>query len=347
MDREGSAAATPKRSGIRHVAQAAGVSAATVSNVLNSPELVAEKTRLRVYEAMREVGYVPNNAARRLRGIPSPLVGAVVLDIANPFFTEVCRGVEDRLLQEGCMLMTCSTDVQPSREQHYLRELEKQGVRGVLITPVADDLEPLLALAGRGIPVVLLDHRADSRLCSVSVDNHWGGRQAAAHLIGLGHRRVAMLSGVVEVQQTAERHAGVRQAFQEAGMDPDLAVMDVRVPVPDVTTGAEAALDQLLADPHPPTAIICFNDAAALGVVGGLSDRGVAVPREMSVVGYDDVAFASRLSPPLTTIRQPRQELGRTAAGMVLDEARPGHRHQNLVYRPRLVVRESTAPPCR
>ncbi|MFG1944047.1 LacI family DNA-binding transcriptional regulator [Nonomuraea sp. NPDC048826] len=333
---------------MRHVAKEAGVSPTTVSNVLNNPELVAEETRRRVHEAMERVGYLPNDAARRLRGVPSPLVGAVTLDIAGPFFTEVCRGVEDRLLQDGCMLMTCSTDLQPGREQHYLQELEKQGVRGVLITPVEADLEPLVTLAGRGVPVVLLDHRAaDGRLCSVSIDNQWGGEQVAAHLIGLGHRRIALLSASIDVQQTTERHAGVRTAFRKAGLDPGRGVLDVRVPSPDITLTAAAALEDVLSAADPPTAILCLNDAAALGVIGGLRERGIAVPGEMSVVGYDDVAFAAQLAPALTTVWQPKRELGRVAAELLLDEARPGHRHQRLVYRPRLVVRESTAPPCR
>ncbi|MFI7454329.1 LacI family DNA-binding transcriptional regulator [Nonomuraea sp. NPDC049714] len=347
MNGDASTGSTPRRSGMRDVAKEAGVSPTTVSNVLNNPELVAEGTRRRVHAAMERVGYLPNSAARRLRGLPSPLVGAVTLDIASPFFTEVCRGVEDRLLQDGCMLMTCSTDLQPGRERHYLQELEKQSVRGVLITPVESDLEPLVALAGRGVPVVLLDHRSDGRLCSVSIDNQWGGEQVAAHLIALGHQRIALLSAAIEVQQTGERHAGVRRAFLNAGLDPATGVLDVRVPSPDITMTAAAALEEMLGASDPPTAILCLNDTAALGVIGGLRERGIAVPGDVSVVGYDDVAFAAQLSPPLTTVWQPKRELGRVAAELLLDEARPGHRHQKLVYRPRLVVRESTAPPCR
>lgn len=337
----------PQRRSMRHVAQAAGVSLATVSNVLNNPELVSEETRRKVEAAIHRVGYVPNNAARRLRGAPSSLVGVVTPDLANPFYTEVCRGVEDRLLQDECMLMACSTDVQLSRERHYLRELEKHGVRGVLVTPIEPDLAPLLALARRGTPVVLLDHRTDGRLCSVSMNNLWGGEQAGRHLIELGHRRIAMLGAAVETQQTAERRAGVCKAFQDAGLDPDRGVLDVRVPPPDVVAAAEAALDDVLAGPEPPTAIVCCNDLAALGVVNGLRERGIAIPQDISVVGYDDAVFAAQLAPPLTTVWQPKRELGRAAAEMLLDEGRPGHRHQNLIYRPRLVVRGSTAPPPR
>ena len=337
----------PQRRSMRHVAQAAGVSLATVSNVLNNPQLVSEETRRKVEAAIHQVGYVPNDAARRLRGAPSSMVGVVTPDLADPFYTEVCRGIEDRLLQDGCMLLTCSTEVQAGRERRYLQELEKHGVRGVLIAPAGLDLAPLHALARRGTPVVLLDHRTDGRLCSVSVNNVWGGEQAGRHLIELGHRRIAMLNAAVDVQQAVERRAGVRKAFLDAGLDPDRGVLEVRVPPPDVAATADAALDDVLSGPDPPTAIVCFNDLTALGVVGGLRERGVAVPGEISVVGYDDVAFAAQMMPPLTTVWQPKRELGRAAAEMLLDEARPGHRHQNLIYRPRLIVRASTAPPPR
>src|SRR5690606_21323446 len=133
------------------------------------------------------------------------------------------------------------------REQHYLKELEKQGVRGV---PV----------------VLLLDHRSDGRLCSVSIDNHWGGEQVAAHLIGLGHRRIALLGASIEVQQTADRHAGVRSAFVKAGLDPDRGVLDVRVPAPDTTVTAAAALEDVLSAAEPPRAILCRDGAGQLRV---------------------------------------------------------------------------------
>ncbi|MEU4407934.1 LacI family DNA-binding transcriptional regulator [Streptosporangium sp. NPDC023963] len=335
----------PRRRGMRSVAEEAGVSLATVSNVLNSPDVVAKETQQRVQAAMDRLGYVPNNAARRLRGLPSSLVGAVTLDMTNPFFTEVCRGIEDRLLQDDCMLMMCSTDMQPGREQHYLRELEKHGVRGVLITPVDLSLRPLLAMARRGVPIVLVDHRTDQgKLCSVSMNNVMGGRLAADHLLRLGHRRIAVLSASVDVQQTIDRRSGVREACAAAGHDPDKVVLDVRVPAPDMTT-AETVLDDVLADPVPPTAILCLTDLAAMAVVGGLRERGVDVPGDISVVGYDDLVFAAQMTPSLTTVWQPKRELGHTAAGLLLDETRPGHRHRRLVYRPRLVVRSSTASP--
>ncbi|GAA3091177.1 substrate-binding domain-containing protein [Nonomuraea salmonea] len=139
----------------------------------------------------------------------------------------------------------------------------------------------------------------------------------------------------------------MRRAFVKAGLDPDQGVLEVRVPSPDITVTAAAALEDVLGAADPPTAIVCLNDTAALGVIGGLRERGIAVPGEMSVVGYDDVAFAAQLAPPLTTVWQPKRELGRVAAELLLDESRPGHRHQKLVYRPRLVVRDSTAPPRR
>lgn len=147
-----------RRASIRQVAQAAGVSMSTVSNVLNNPHVVLAETRRRVEDAMLAVGYVRNGAARQLRGAPSTVVGCVLLDSANPFFAEVARGMEDRLAEAGCMAIVCSTDVRVERETQYLHMLEELGVRGVLLAPVSSRLDTAVAVAGRGTPVVLVDN---------------------------------------------------------------------------------------------------------------------------------------------------------------------------------------------
>ncbi|XVV05967.1 LacI family DNA-binding transcriptional regulator [Actinosynnema sp. CA-248983] len=339
---------TPRRGGMRQVAEAAGVSTATVSNVLNSPAIVAPETRRRVEDAMARVGFVRNGAARQLRGIPSSVVGAVLLDLANPFYGEVSRGVEDRVTEAGCMLMLCSNDAQAAKEARHLQVLEEHGVRGILVAPAAARLDALASLAKRGTPVVLLDHpQEDIDLCAVTVDNVLGGRLAAQHVIELGHRRLAFLHSSLGARQSVQRREGIHQALHGAGLDPATALVEVDIPPPDVAGGADAALDALFADPRPPTAVLCFNDIAALGVLRGLRRLGLAVPGEVSVVGYDDVQFAAELAPALTTIRQPKYELGRAAADLLLDETRPGHRHHEVLLRPILVVRGSTAaaPP--
>jgi LacI family transcriptional regulator len=337
---------SPRRRGMRQVAEAAGVSTATVSNVINSPDVVAPGTRRRVEEAMAQVGFVRNGAARQLRGIPSAVIGAVVLDLANPFYSEVSRGVEDRVTEAGCMLMLCSTDAQASKEAQHLRVLEEHGVRGVLVAPAGPRLDLLTGMAKRGTSIVLLDHPQEhTALCAVTVDNVLGGRLAAQHVLELGHRRLAFLHSSVGARQSVQRRDGIRQALHAAGLDPVATLIDVDIPPPDIAGGADAALDTLLADPHPPTAVLCFNDIAALGVLRGLRRLGVDVPGEVSVVGYDDVQFAAELAPALTTVRQPKYQLGRAVADLLLDESRPGHQHQEILLRPTLVIRGSTAAP--
>lgn len=342
-----------RRTSMREVARLAGVSVSTVANVLNRPRVVAEETRRRVEDAMVGLGYVRSGPARQLRGLPSPLVGSITLDVANPFYAELNRGIEDRLAEDGCLLLACSTDLNGTKEKRLLTLLEEQGVRGVIITPVDEDPSALVEIARRGTPVVLLDHpRGELDLCSVSVDSRTGGALAAEHLIGLGHRRLAFVRGTVKARPVLERRAGVRDALAAAGLDPGRALLDVELTVqpPPLVEAANAAVAAILADPDPPTGIICINDSAALGVLGGLEQAGLRVPADISVVGYDDLPFASRLAPPLTTVDQPKYQMGQAAADLLLDESRRdgsgrGHTHREIRFSPSLVVRSSTAAP--
>jgi LacI family transcriptional regulator len=318
----------------------------TVSNVLNNPRVVSEPTRNRVENAMVTVGYVRNNAARQLRGAPSMTAGCVLLDGANPFFAEVARGMEDRLAEAGCMLVVCSTDVRAERETRYLHMLEELGVRGIMLSPVDSDLDAAVALVRRGTPVVLVDHpRGRMPLCAAAVDDVRGGELAAEHLVGLGHRRIALLRPEVDVRSVVDRAAGLRRGLVAARLDVSAALVEVAVPPPASVAEAETAVTRVLAATPRPTAVVCFNDMAAVGVMRGLRAAGVAVPERMSVVGYDDLVFVGQLSPPLTTIRQPTYELGRAAAELLLAEGRPGHRHRESRFTPELVARRSTAPP--
>lgn len=332
----------PRRNGIREVAAAAGVSVGTVSNVLNSPDLVAGSTRERVELAMRELGFVRNGLAHQLRAGRSATVGAVVLDLANPFFTEVNRSVEDRLAEDDCVLIVCSTDENIDKEARYLRLLEEQGVRGILITPADPGSERIAQIRARGLPVVLMDCPSPiPEMCSVAVDDVQGGELAAGHLIARGHRRIAYFNGPHTIRQCADRSLGMRNALRGAGLDPARQLLEVTLNGNVTAEGAVAHLEKVLADPDVPSAIACVNDVVALGALRGLRQRGIRVPDEMAVIGYDDVPFAAELYTPLTTIRQPKQQLGRAAAELLLDEADPDHVHRQIVLRPELVVRSS------
>ncbi|MFI0900251.1 LacI family DNA-binding transcriptional regulator [Streptomyces sp. NPDC020983] len=333
------------RGTIRAVARQAGVSVSTVSNVLNNPAVVAAETRGKVEAAMAATGYVRNAQARQLRGVPSAIVGVVILDLANPFYGELARGVEDALDHSGCRLLMASTDASPDKERRQLRTMEEQGVRGVLLTPVATTGGRLREMARHGTRVVLVDHPGGPGMCSVATDNVTGARLAVDHLLALGHRRIAFLKGSSKVRAVGDRRLGVVQSLTAAGLDPAEALLEVRLPASGGADAADAAVGTVLGHRDPPTAVFCLNDIAALGAVRGLRRRGVRVPADMSVVGYDDVHFADLLDPGLTTVHQPSYDLGRAAAGLLLDESRASHVHRQVVFRPSLVVRGSTAPP--
>ncbi len=213
---------------IRDVADRAGVSLGTVSNALNRPERVAPATLERVRAAITELGFIRNEAARQLRSGRSRTIALLVLDMGNPFFTDVARGVESVATQRDLSLVLSSSDSTTDRQRHYLSVFREQRSYGVLLTPVGRDLARINELRRHGVPVVLVDHAGGSRMCSVSVDDVAGARMAAAHLLELDHGRIAFVGGGgASVQQVADRLAGVRQALARAGRpDSDLTVVD-------------------------------------------------------------------------------------------------------------------------
>lgn len=329
---------------IRDVAEQAGVSLGTASNVLNRPDRVAPATRDRVLEVIERLGFVRSSAAHQMRSGNSQCFGAVVLDAANPFATETVRGLEDVVHEHGCAVYVCSTDGSPDREARYLRLLEEQRVQGILITPATRSIRHLQTLRDRGTLVVLLDRRsADGDLCSVSVDHAHGGELAARHLFELGHRRIAFINGPVHLSQCAERRRGMRRAAREAGFDADESIVEYTIDPITSLEQAERHVDELLALEDRPTAVVCVNDQIAFTVLRALAQRRVRVPRDISVVGYDDVEFAAMLTPALTSIRQPKYEVGRAAAELLLAETLDAnHRHGDIRFEPELIERQST-----
>jgi LacI family transcriptional regulator len=317
----------------------------TVSNVLNRPEAVSPATRDRVRAAIAALGFVRNESARQLRAGRSRTLGLVVLDIANPFFTDVARGVEEVAGAAGLSVILCNSDDRVSKEAAHLDALTEQRVQGVLITPTAELSAHVEALRARGTPVVLVDRRASGPdQCAVAVDDVLGGRLAADHLLEAGHRRIAFIGGSSGLPQVQERHDGVVAAVREGtGSEDALTVLS---PGALTVAGGREAAAQLLALPARlrPTAAVCANDLMALGVLQVMVRQGVRVPQDVAIVGYDDIDFAAAAAVPLTSVRKPRVELGRRAAELLLDEATRGaeHVHQQPVFEPTLVVRESS-----
>lgn len=334
----------PRTSSVKDVAAAAGVSLGTVSNVLNRPDRVSTRTRARVENAMAELGFVRNESARQLRAGKSRVLAYVMLDAGNPFFTDVARGIEDALEQSDLSLFMCNSDQLADRERSYLTRLEQQRVQGVLITPIDPDEPTLLAVSRRGTPVVLLDRTGSAEThCSVAVDDVLGGRLAVQHLLDLGHERIAFVGGPERIGQVRDRREGAGQALAEAGRSADdLQVVDTEALT--VSEGSEAgARIAGMAAPGRATGVFCANDLLALGVLQHCVSLGIAVPEELAIVGYDDIVFAGGAAVPLTSVRQPRRQLGRTAAELLLDEStNPEHRHQQVLFTPELVVRAST-----
>lgn len=329
---------------MKDVAAVAGVSIGTVSNVLNRPHLVSEATRLRVQAAIVELGFVRNETARQLRAGSSRTIAYVVMDAANPFFNDVARGVEDAARAEGVVVYLCNSNQDGAREREYLERLREQRVQGVLITPIDPTGERLAEMPGRGMPVVLVDCSAkDDTQCSVAVDDVLGGELAMTHLLETGHERIAFVGGPMSVQQVSDRYEGARAATLNAGRSTD--VLKIETEALTVAEGRRAG-ERLIGLPRSsrPTAAFCANDLLALGLLQAMTRQGLSVPKDLAVVGYDDIEFAEAAAVPLTSVRQPRELLGRTAARLLFEEASgdPGHQHQQVRFRPELVVRAST-----
>jgi LacI family transcriptional regulator len=330
---------------IKDVAAHAGVSVGTVSNVLNRPEIVAEATRERVHAAIKALGFVRNESARQLRAGRSRMIGLIVLDVANPFFTDVALGVEEETGEAGLSVILCNSNDQAARQARHLELLEEQRVQGILLTPVEAADERISQLQLRGTPVILVDSRSPGGgQCSVAVDDVRGGDLAVSHLLQAGHRRIGYVGGPVSIRQVADRRDGAVRALERAhGQVAELIV--IGTPALNWAAGkqAGAALAEM-PDDERPTGVFCANDLLALGLLQELTRRGIGVPDDVAIVGYDDIEFAAAAAVPISSVRQPRRQLGRTAAQLLLEEAAATgpHTHRQVIFQPELVIRESS-----
>lgn len=331
---------------IRDVAESAGVSVGTVSNVLNRPETVSADAAGRVLKVIDELGYVRNDAARKLRGGVSTTVGFVVLNGQNPFFNDVVRGAEDEASRHGIAVLYGNTDEDSRRERMYLDLFEEQQVRGVLISPYGDILPRLERLRERGIRAVLVDRfGGTSRFSSVSVDSVAGGRMAVEHLIDSGRRRIAFVGGPMDMRQVTDRLAGARVAADNALEDVQLEVLLTS----EMTVEEGVAVGRrVLERPRRewPDALFAANDLIALGLLQSLVAGGrMLVPDDIALIGFDDISFAAAAAVPISSIRQPSGMIGRTALRTLLEECDDAELiPRQTVFQPELVVRRSTQP---
>ena len=328
---------------IRDVAERAGVSVGTVSNTINHPELVRRRTRDAVQRAIRELGFVPNQQARVLTGASSQVIGLIVLDVVSPFFMEAARAVERAAQEAGHVVILCNSDNDPAKEAQLLQMLAAQRVRGVLLTPAsANQTLDQDWIRARRLPMVVLDYQNSPEDCSVSVDDVAGARLAVQHLLGLGHEQVAFIGGGHGLRQHMERAEGARDAIAQAGLDPVTALVEVSEPGLGIQDGLSAV--RRLLEGKLPSGIFCGNDMMAFGVYRGLALAGVRVPDDVALVGYDDIDFAADWIVPLTSVRQPTDQLGYLAAQLLLEHSSGDveHVHRQVVLQPELIVRSSS-----
>lgn len=324
------------------IARAAGVSKSTVSLVLQASPLVNEATRAKVNAAIRELGYVYNRGAANLRqSTSSRIVGIVVNDLTNSFFAELAVGMDMVMQSAGFVQFLANTAESVDRQREVIASMREHGISGLIISPArgteAADLKPL---AASGIPVVaVVRNVVGAKVSTLFSDNYAGALEAVRHLVSLGHRRIAFLGGIANTTVFTERTQGWRDALKEAGIAPpeDLVIASTAS-----RAGGLAAIERAMLVADPPTAALCFNDAAAFGVCDGLRAKGKEPGRDFAVVGFDDVIEAEAAVPALTTVSVDPQGMGRRAAQLLLKQINAGKvEPEAIVSSVRLVVRQS------
>lgn len=325
---------------VRDVAREAGVAVGTVSNVLNRPGVVSSGTIERVHAAIAALGFVPNDAARQLRAGSSRSIGLVLLDVGNPFFTDVARGVEERAAAERLTVLLANSDERADREAAHLKLFEQQRVRGLIVSPVGEVLPRLERLRANGTPVVLLDRASTAPgWSSVSVDDVLGGRLAAQHLLDQGRRQLLFVGGPLDLPQVRDRLRGARLAVRDV---PGARLETLPVSTLGMRSGVQAGREVLGLQMRP-DAVLAANDLIALGLLQSVAMHGgLRVPDDLAIVGYDDIEFAAAAAVPITSIRQPRQTMGAAAVELLLAELAGADDRQQVVLQPELIVRASS-----
>lgn len=333
----------PRPVGLKHVADRAGVSIGTVSNVLNRPDEVAADTTVRVRTAMDELGYVPNELARQLKRGGGTTLGMVVLNLTNPFFAELARACQVAAEAADLTVILGSSDQDPEREERYISLFERQRVEGMLLALQDVPTSRLQLLHRRGMPIVVLGRPGMEAgdFCLIGLDGHRAGVLAAEHLVAAGRRRVTFLGG--PLNQVNDRWSGLKSACDKFG--------DVQAECRDtsdqtVIEGRRAG-KEIAARPAAdrPDAVFAANDQLAIGVQQAVLEANLRVPEDIAVMGCDDIPQAQTASVPLTTIRQPIGAIAAEAVRLVRAEREPGHVHSTSLLAPELVVRGSTERP--
>jgi DNA-binding LacI/PurR family transcriptional regulator len=331
---------------IKDIARAAKVSHPTVSRALSNSPLVKGETAKRIREIAASLGYRPSAIARSLATKRTNRIGVVVTSIADPFIADVISGVEEAANDHGYSVFLANSNANPDREVKVVHSFHERRVDGILVTASRVGALYVPLLSQLKVPIVLINNQhpdeTDEFIYSVTIDNIKASNEVMHHLIGLGHKRIAYIGDRGGFQSDIERFAGYRQGLAFAGyqFSPELVVHGDGKP-----EGGGQAMERLLRLPNPPTAVFCYNDMSALGALRVLQGHGIKVPEDLSLVGFDDLAIASYTSPLLTTVHQPKQQMGRMAMDIMIKLLSRIDSKTNIKVEGELIVRESTAPP--
>ncbi len=336
---------------IRDVARAANVSISTVSHVLSGKRPTSGATRQRVEDVIQRLGYRPNRVAQSLVWRRPFALGLIIPDITNPYFPAFALGAEDRVRERGYTLVLGNSEYDAEREASYLELVRSQQLAGAIYC-LGDEMSPILAQIQRAVEeglAVVLVHSPMASVPTVCADNRQGGRLAAKHILGLGHRAIGIISALPLDEGMADREGGFLDVLREMGMPVD------RTAVPSMygnhqIEGGRQATEELLEHAPQLTAIFVLNDLMALGALEAVRASGRRVPQDVSIIGFDDIPFAALANPPLTTVGQPIRQLGEQAADLLLSVIEDGvapaaARQPNVLLPNELIVRGSTAPP--
>lgn len=327
---------------MKQVAQRAAVSTTTVSHVINNTRVVSDDVRARVLAVIQELRYVPSAVARSLKNDRTHTIGMMVPNNSNPYFAEVIRGIEDAAFKLGYNVILCNSYDDPHKQVAYIRVLMEKRIDGLILVSSGTDPELVRFLAGDQIPTVLVDREiAGVAADFIESDHEQGGYLATSGLLELGHRAIACVAGPEWLPPSVDRVRGYQRALRAAGV----AARSELLHYSDFTSeGGYAAFQRLLALPAPPSAVFACNDLMAIGGICAASEAGVAIPGRLSVIGYDDIALAAFSNPPLSTVGQPKQEMGALTARVLLERMLdPQLPLRRELLQPKLVLRKSTA----
>jgi LacI family transcriptional regulator len=326
---------------IHEVAKKARVSPTTVSHVINNTRFVSEILRERVQRAMAELNYRPNALARSLRLGQTHTFGLILPDSANPFFAEIGHAIEAAAFERGYSVILCNTENDQTKELLYTNVLENRQVDGMIFVATGRNHDALSSIVKNGLPLVVVDRDLGSlSLDAVTTDNHQGGLIATRHLIERGHRIIGCITGPSDITPSAERVTGYSDAIKEINLELEETLLlrgDFHVP-----SGLEAATRLLQRDPRPTALFVC-NDMMAIGALHAAAKLGLRVPDDVAIVGFDDIELASYTIPPLTTVCQPKQQIGQTAIQLILERmSAPSLPPRHKILHPQLIIRESS-----